>query len=219
VARGEIVWRLRAAVQHHDERQRLPDVATWNVELVMPTSRGVSEDALLEPGAVWDRRWSADDCGLEQVFDPAQGACLSDSIEQSAQPSVRVPLAHPPESLSVLPARLRSRPGAARRLWRHHIENGAAHLSLLACGIGGAERRPAQEGQCFFQPALPCEVRCFQDIFWEGIHWGVSCVGRKPTKPESAFPCRRVALPIFSGSAVLSAFSGCDHAVQVSPRD
>jgi hypothetical protein len=47
----------------------------------MPTSLGISEDALLEPGAVRDRRWSANDCGLDQVSDPAQGACLPDSIE------------------------------------------------------------------------------------------------------------------------------------------
>jgi hypothetical protein len=134
----------------------------------MPTSRGVSEDALLEPGTVWDRRWSADDCGLDQVIQPAQGANSSDSIEQTAYPSVHVPLAQPLELLT----KLRSRPGAAGRLWRHHLENGAAHLSLLACGIGGLERRPAQEGRRFFQPALLYEVRCFQNICREGIHWG-----------------------------------------------
>ena len=69
-AGGKIVGRLGAAVQHHDEGQRLVRAAARDVELVRPASSGIDVSALFEPRSVRQRSGSTPRGRVVQAVDP-----------------------------------------------------------------------------------------------------------------------------------------------------
>lgn len=58
---SEVVWRLRAAVQHDDQGKRLATIAAWNVELVGAASGfvpvGPHDELFAVRHTVWCMRW------------------------------------------------------------------------------------------------------------------------------------------------------------------
>src|SRR5215212_4789969 len=85
----KVVWRLGAAVQHHDERDELTPISAWDVELVVPAAGRISVSQRLEARTVWQRGWRMGRHGADQPvkagWQARGGADLSEAVQEIAQ--------------------------------------------------------------------------------------------------------------------------------------
>ncbi len=79
-AGGEVIRRLGAAVQHHDQGDRAPVVAARNIELVGPAAGGVRERGLVKPGAGGDGRGGRPALGAEHPIKLEERRSLSRAV-------------------------------------------------------------------------------------------------------------------------------------------
>ena len=156
-AGGEIVRRLRAAVQHHDEGQALPAITARNVELVGPAAGLARKGVLVEGGAGGQGRPGARHPAADKVVEVQSRRELADATEDVAQGT-------PDPVAAVGPCfgrgrRPRRGPGSARFGGGQKVERRPVGLSALRRGVRLLRRRPPQHRECLLEAAFAGEAR------------------------------------------------------------